>query len=257
MAIQKKLIYSILDDVFAETVLRSRSWVGVCDRLNINSENRKWAKRRADELGLDYAHFGFVALPRKELEKIVRCSNSYIEVQNKISKSAKYTRKLINDYNISIKHFQRVKSSITKENVSDERISNLVSKHSTATVILNKLGLCESKENYQWIRDKCKDLKLKTRFKIDWAHWSKDKIIGSLKKLKHASTSITNNLIKYGFKKNECEICGQKPTHNNKPLMLQCHHVDGHRHNNTFNNLQILCPNCHTQTYNYARKLIL
>ncbi|MCK9567356.1 HNH endonuclease [Candidatus Pacearchaeota archaeon] len=256
MAVQKKLIYGILDDVFSEAVLKSKSWVDVCDRLKVNSENRKWAKKRAVELGLDYKHFGFVELHKKELEKIVMSSNSYLEVQNQISKSAKYTRKLIKDNNISTKHFPRIKSRRTKENISDERIIKLVNKLNSVTAILNTLGLCESKENYQWIRNKCKDLKLRTKFKIDWANWGKDKILSSLDKLKHVSTSITNKLIKCGFKKNECEICGQKPMHHNKPLMLQCHHIDGHRNNNTFENLQILCPNCHTQTYNYSRSRV-
>lgn len=253
MTIQKNLVYGILDDLFIKTVRDSRSWVGVCGVLKISKENRKWAKRRADELGIDYSHFGFVSLSKKDLVEIVRSSNSYFEVQSKISKSAKYTRKLIKNYNISVKHFQRVKAKLTKENVSDDRIKRLVGKHNAATIILNELGLCGSRENYQWIKEKCNNLKLNTKFKIDWAHWSKDKIIASLKKLKHASTSITNNLIKYGLKKNECEICGQIPIHYHKPLMLQCHHIDGNRKNNAYDNLQILCPNCHTQTYNYSK----
>lgn len=33
---------------------------------------------------------------------------------------------------------------------------------------------------------------------------------------------------------------------------MQLHHVDGNNKNNTLDNLQMLCPNCHSQTENYC-----
>lgn len=47
---------------------------------------------------------------------------------------------------------------------------------------------------------------------------------------------------------NNCEQCGQGPEWNGKPLTLQCDHIDGNSDNNRLDNLQIVCPNCHTQT---------
>jgi 5-methylcytosine-specific restriction endonuclease McrA len=41
---------------------------------------------------------------------------------------------------------------------------------------------------------------------------------------------------------------------NGKPLSLEVHHVDGNGDNNTENNLQLLCPNCHSQTDDYRNK---
>jgi predicted RNA-binding Zn-ribbon protein involved in translation (DUF1610 family) len=32
------------------------------------------------------------------------------------------------------------------------------------------------------------------------------------------------------------------------------HHVDGNRNNNDLSNLQLLCPNCHSQTDNFCSK---
>lgn len=46
----------------------------------------------------------------------------------------------------------------------------------------------------------------------------------------------------------KCESCGVGEVWNNKPLTLQMDHVDGNSDNNSLENLQILCPNCHTQT---------
>jgi hypothetical protein len=37
-----------------------------------------------------------------------------------------------------------------------------------------------------------------------------------------------------------------------KPIALHLHHVDGNSKNNSLSNLKILCPNCHSQTDNYA-----
>lgn len=51
-----------------------------------------------------------------------------------------------------------------------------------------------------------------------------------------------------------CVECGQKPIHNNKPLVLQLDHIDGDSDNNYPKNLRLLCPNCHTQTENFGSK---
>lgn len=50
-----------------------------------------------------------------------------------------------------------------------------------------------------------------------------------------------------------CEICGTRDWQN-QPLVLQVHHKDGNRRNNSLDNLQILCPNCHSQTDNFCSK---
>ncbi len=40
----------------------------------------------------------------------------------------------------------------------------------------------------------------------------------------------------------ECAIC----KYNEHPEILQVHHIDRNRGNNTIENLEVLCPNCHT-----------
>ena len=39
-----------------------------------------------------------------------------------------------------------------------------------------------------------------------------------------------------------------------KPISLEVHHIDGNGKNNSLDNLQLLCPNCHSQTENYKGK---
>jgi hypothetical protein len=45
-----------------------------------------------------------------------------------------------------------------------------------------------------------------------------------------------------------CANCGQGLVWNGRPLKLQVDHKDGDNLNDEFENLQFLCPNCHSQT---------
>lgn len=65
--------------------------------------------------------------------------------------------------------------------------------------------------------------------------------------------SIIKRLINGGYKEYKCENCGINEW-NCKPLRLQVHHINGDHFDNRLENLQLLCPNCHTQTDTYARQ---
>ncbi len=51
----------------------------------------------------------------------------------------------------------------------------------------------------------------------------------------------------------KCESCGLE-SWLNKPIILEVHHIDGDNDNNELSNLQLLCPNCHSQTPNWRGK---
>ena len=61
------------------------------------------------------------------------------------------------------------------------------------------------------------------------------------------SNKVRMKLLKEGYKEPRCESCGLT-TWMNKPIPLELHHIDGNHHNNTLDNFQLLCPNCHAQT---------
>lgn len=65
------------------------------------------------------------------------------------------------------------------------------------------------------------------------------------------TSSLKEKLLKEGLKQNKCECCGITEW-NGKPLVMQLHHIDGNHNNNFLDNLQMLCPNCHSQTENYC-----
>ena len=54
----------------------------------------------------------------------------------------------------------------------------------------------------------------------------------------------------------KCECCGIE-NWLDKPINLEIHHKDGNRLNNNLNNLQLLCPNCHSYTETFRGKNIL
>lgn len=70
---------------------------------------------------------------------------------------------------------------------------------------------------------------------------------------------ISKYIRRYLFDKynNSCQCCGwnkENPFTHNVPL--EVHHIDGNYKNNSEENLQLLCPNCHslTETYKAANK---
>ena len=65
---------------------------------------------------------------------------------------------------------------------------------------------------------------------------------------------LKHRLIQAGLKQDRCEDCGLE-TWRDKPLSLSLHHVNGVRDDNRLENLRLLCPNCHSQTPNFAGRL--
>jgi len=60
-------------------------------------------------------------------------------------------------------------------------------------------------------------------------------------------------LIQANMKKHKCENCNRTKWLK-QPVPLELHHIDGDTKNNVIENLQLLCPNCHTFTKNYRGK---
>jgi DNA-binding CsgD family transcriptional regulator len=63
--------------------------------------------------------------------------------------------------------------------------------------------------------------------------------------------NLKQRLLKEGLKQPHCENCGLT-TWRGRPVSFALHHVNGDRLDNRLANLELLCPNCHSQTENFS-----
>jgi len=148
-----------------------------------------------------------------------------------------------------------------------EILSEIVKESTSIRQILSKLNLKEAGGNYKNIKARL------DQFGIDYSHftgkvWSKgkrwikktynlnDRLIENStysSGLPYSSYRLKNRLIKEGFKQKRCEIC-KLTEWLGQPINLELHHINGVNNDNRLENLQILCPNCHSYTENYRGK---
>lgn len=69
----------------------------------------------------------------------------------------------------------------------------------------------------------------------------------------YSRSRLKERLIENGLKEYKCECCGLTKWLD-KPISLQLHHINGINNDNRLENLQLLCPNCHSQTENFSTK---
>jgi hypothetical protein len=55
-------------------------------------------------------------------------------------------------------------------------------------------------------------------------------------------------MIRAGLREDKCERCGCPPIWNGAPLVIQPHHKNGDATDNRRENIELACPNCHSQT---------
>lgn len=71
---------------------------------------------------------------------------------------------------------------------------------------------------------------------------------------KYISTNkLKKKLIEEGIKEYKCENCNNSEWLGNK-IPLELHHINGNPYDNSLENLQLLCPNCHTFTNTFRGK---
>lgn len=68
-----------------------------------------------------------------------------------------------------------------------------------------------------------------------------------------SSSKVRTRILAAGIKEHECEKC-HSTEWLGEPIPLELHHKDGNHHNHKLENLEILCPNCHSLTPNHSKK---
>ena len=151
-----------------------------------------------------------------------------------------------------------------KEYYQKDKLEQIVSESYSFAEALRKIGLKDAGSNFKTIK------KYVEEYNIDTSHfrgqtWNKgmgntdyaayNKLENILKEnTNFKSDTLKYRLVKEGLKQWKCEKCGNEGVWEGKELVLELHHINGNHYDNRLENLQILCPNCHSQTDNFRNK---
>ena len=145
---------------------------------------------------------------------------------------------------------------------TEEELKIAVSSSFSIRQVLIKLGVVPAGGNYYTTNKRILELGIDTsHFKNQG--WSKGVKIGPKKNIecylcensKITTHKLKNRLLKEKIFEHKCMNCGLIIWMDNL-IPLELHHVDGNSKNNKIENLQLLCPNCHSLTDNYRGKKI-
>jgi hypothetical protein len=147
-----------------------------------------------------------------------------------------------------------------KRKWTNNQLENAAKESISFRQVLQKIGLKPTGGNYQQLKKYFQESKINSNhFKGQgWnlGNHGKVKPKFSLEAIlvvnsNFQSYKLKKRLFQEGLKTEKCEKCGwaEKSTEGYIPLELD--HINGCHNDNRLSNLRILCPNCHSLTYNY------
>jgi len=141
---------------------------------------------------------------------------------------------------------------------TDSQLAEAMATSQSIRAVLEKFGLTPAGGNYETVKKRMQELNLDTSHFLGQAslrngtHAYHTRPLDSI--LVHSKLENTwrlkNRILRAGLKENHCEKCG-KTEWLGLPIPLELHHKDGDRTNNSLQDLELLCPNCHSLTDNY------
>lgn len=142
--------------------------------------------------------------------------------------------------------------------VSDEEFKQIVQEADSYSDCLRALGLCTTggsstdvlKRRIQELSCDISHFGTKAKKRASNVKYSLDEIL--VKNSTYANISrLKERLVKEEYLEYKCACCGLT-TWLNKPISLQLHHKNGDNRDHRLENIEFLCPNCHSQTDTYS-----
>ena len=134
---------------------------------------------------------------------------------------------------------------------SKEELQQIVQNSQSFREVAQKLGYAkDGGGTIKSLHKMCDELSLDTSHFLGQA-WNKENYdyeLFTINSVKKNGITTLNPLIKLRGRK--CECCGLE-SWLNQPINLEIHHINGDRTDNRLENLQLLCPNCHSYTDNW------
>lgn len=140
--------------------------------------------------------------------------------------------------------------------LSKQELSDVISTSLSIKEALIKLGYCGTGNSFETIKKKILEFKISTEhFKNRVIRYERKKtedifVENGVNSAATRRRVLSENLIPY-----ICEECRNTGTYMDKLLVLQLDHINGINTDNRLSNLRFLCPNCHSQTETYGKKL--
>lgn len=134
---------------------------------------------------------------------------------------------------------------------SKEYIEKIVNESKSYREVAQKLGYAKDSGGTQTSLIKmCNELNLDTSHFLgqSWNKENYDYNLFTINSVKKNGITTLNPLIKLRGRK--CECCGMTEWLGQE-INLEIHHINGDRTDNRLENLQLLCPNCHSYTENW------
>lgn len=141
--------------------------------------------------------------------------------------------------------------------LSDGEFTELINNSSCISDVLQKLGYSTNGNSWgnKIVKERMEKLELiftkKNKNYCNNTSIPLEQIL--IKDSEYNRTKLKERLIREGIKEYKCECCGISEW-NGKPISLQLHHINGIHNDNRLSNLQLLCPNCHSQTDNFGTR---